>query len=58
MKIGEHVNQGLKDASQKKLGLGQMAFRWRNRIFEEKIISAQELCFQHSWGGKKNQNRA
>ena len=32
MKIGEHVNQGLKE----KLALGQMVFRWRNRIFEEK----------------------
>ena len=54
IKIGKQVNQGLKDALQKKIGLGQMAFRWRNRIFEEKNISALELCFQHSGGGKKN----
>ena len=36
MKIGEHVNQGLKDALKKKIALGQMAFCWRNRISEEK----------------------
>ena len=55
MKIGEHVNQGLKDNLQKKrLALGQMAFRWRNRIFEEKNSSARKLCFQHSGGGKTN----
>ena len=59
IKIGEQVDQGLKDALQKKSGLGQMAFRWRNRIFEEKKISALELCFQHSGGGKKKiKNRA
>ena len=38
---------------EKKFALGQMAFRWRNRIFEEKICSVQELCFQQSGGGKK-----
>ena len=33
MKIGENVNQVLKDTLQKKvLALGQMAFRWLNRI--------------------------
>ena len=39
MKIGEHVIQGLKDALQKKIGPWP-AFRWWNRIFEEKISSA------------------
>ena len=52
MKIGEHANiEGC--VTRKKLALGQMAFRWRNRIFEEKVSSVQELCFQHSGGGKK-----
>ena len=54
MKIGEYVNQGLKDILQKKISLDQMAFRCRNRIFEEKNSSTLKRCFQHSGGGKTN----
>ena len=53
MKSGEHGNKGLKDVLQKNSPWPKMAFRWRNRIFENKIGSARKQCFQHSGEAKK-----